>query len=109
MAGTRHRIMVFSNPVAGREDEYNEWYDGIHVSEVLQVDGFVACQRFVADASDDPPAKYLAVYELATEDPVAAWKTLQRTTPKMNMSDALDLSSVVAWIFTAHGDRVAVS
>lgn len=109
MANAQHQILVFTNPVEGREDEYNRWYDDIHVSEVLELEGFVACQRFVTDTSKNPPAKYLAVYECDAEDPVAAWNTLQRTIPQMNMSDALDLSSVSTWIYTAHGDRVTVS
>ena len=109
MARAQHQILVFTNPVAGREDAYNEWYDGIHVAEVLEVEGFVACQRFVANGAEGPPAKYVAVYEVDAEDPVAAWKTLQRAVPNMNMSDALDMSSITAWIFTAQGERVAVS
>ncbi len=109
MAGATHRLMVFSNPVAGREDEYNEWYDGIHISEVLEVDGFVACQRFVADAAaEDPPAKYLAVYEIDADDPVAAYTNLRGATGEMNVTDAIDRESVVSWIFTAHGERVAL-
>lgn len=109
LADAQHQILVFTDPVEGREDEYNTWYDDIHVSEVLAVEGFVACQRFATDPSRNPPAKYLAVYEVDAEDPVEAWKTLQRTIPQMNMSDSLDMSSVHTWIYTALGERVSVS
>ena len=39
---THHRLIVFTEPVIGREDEYNEWYDEVHLPEVLATDGFVA-------------------------------------------------------------------
>jgi hypothetical protein len=110
MGSPAHRLMVFSNPVEGREDEYNEWYDGVHIDEVLEVDAFVACQRFTADdGTEGAPARYLAVYEIDADDPVAAYATLQGAVGEMNVTDAIDRSSVAAWIFTAHGERVAVS
>lgn len=108
MATANHRILVFTSPVEGRENDYNEWYDNIHVGEVLQVEGFVGCQRLAANPASDAPAKYLAIYEVDADDPVAAWDTLQKSIPNMNMTDALDFSSVAAWIFTARGERIAV-
>lgn len=42
----RHHFIVLSNPVAGREDDYNDWYDNEHLDDVLKVEGFVAAQRF---------------------------------------------------------------
>ena len=110
MAAPAHRLLVFSDPVEGREDEYNDWYDDIHIDEVLEVDGFVACQRFVVDDDTaDAPARYLAVYEIDADDPVAAYSTLRGAVGEMNVTDAIDRSSVSAWIFTAHGERVAVT
>ena len=31
-------LVVLTNPVEGREDEYNEWYSGRHLEDVLAVD-----------------------------------------------------------------------
>ncbi|MEM7286741.1 MAG: hypothetical protein AAF480_10355, partial [Actinomycetota bacterium] len=103
-----HRLFVFSNPVDGREDEYNDWYDDVHIAEVLEVDGFVACQRFTAAGGDDAPARYLAVYEMDADDPIAAYDTLRASVGEMNVTDAIDRSSVTALIFTARGERVSV-
>jgi len=110
MGSATHRLFVFSNPVEGREDEYNDWYDDVHMREVLEVDGFVACQRFAVDpGTEGAPARYLAVYEIDAADPAAAYATLQNSVSEMNVTDAIDRSSVSAWIFTARGERVAVS
>ncbi|MGI9624473.1 MAG: hypothetical protein ACR2PK_16700, partial [Acidimicrobiales bacterium] len=78
MTSPAHRLFVYSNPVDGREDEYNDWYDSVHIAEVLEVEGFVGCQRFSVDpGTDSAPARYLAIYEIDSEDPVASFATLQ--------------------------------
>src|SRR5438270_12589523 len=40
-------FLVFSNPVAGHEDEYNKWYDTQHAQDVVAIPGFQTAQRFV--------------------------------------------------------------
>src|ERR1700730_8074803 len=50
-------LLVFSNPVAGREDEYNKWYDGRHLADGSSIPGFVGGQRYVVNVGqlrDDP-------------------------------------------------------
>lgn len=44
-------LLVFSNPIAGRDDEYNKWYDGRHLTDVTSVPGFVSGQRYVVSAA----------------------------------------------------------
>lgn len=106
MADAQHRFIVFANAVEGREDEFNEWYDSTHIPEVLDVEGFVACQRFqLTVPSDEAPGKYLAAYEIDGDDPVAAVKRLGAAMPDMTQSEDLDRPSVVALIMTAMGPR----
>ena len=38
--------VVFSNPVAGKEDEFNEWYDKVHIPELLTVPGMLSATRY---------------------------------------------------------------
>ena len=38
--------LVYSNPVPGMEDEFNEWYSDRHVHEILRVPGYLSAQRF---------------------------------------------------------------
>ncbi|WP_148573850.1 hypothetical protein [Nocardioides caldifontis] len=62
-----HLLVVLSNALPGREDEFNEWYDAVHVHEMVDVlDGVRSAQRFVRAGPDDtaPPYKYLALYEV---------------------------------------------
>ena len=51
-----------------REEEFNHWYDTVHVPDVLETPGILRGTRF---KNDDPPeghGKYLAIYEVETED-----------------------------------------
>ena len=105
-----HRLIVFTKPIPGKEAEYNKWYDEVHLKEVLEVDGFVAAQRFaVADAQiggDSSAAeKYLAIYEIEADSVEEALASLAGSADKMNMSDALDTGSANAIAYSAIGER----
>src|SRR3546814_7682746 len=41
--------VVRSNPVTGREDEYNRWYSERHLADVMAVPGFVSARRYRID------------------------------------------------------------
>jgi hypothetical protein len=51
-----------------REKEYNDWYDNMHMPDMLQVPGFIKASRWVsADHKKDEIRKFLAMYELETD------------------------------------------
>jgi hypothetical protein len=107
----KYTFVVLTNPTDGREAEYNEWYNGQHIPDVLNVPGFVAAQRFrLADAqmSKDNPHRYLALYEIETDDLPATLKEMQSRvgTDDMIMSDAIDLKNVGAYLFTPVAEKV---
>jgi len=96
-------LVVFSNPVAGREDEYNEWYDNTHIPEVAAVPGVTSATRFnpaVADPSGSHG--YLALYELDRPgDEVMAELGVRMGDGRINMSDSLDMATIDMKIWTA--------
>jgi hypothetical protein len=68
-------LAVQTEARAGADDEYNAWYDGVHVPEVLATPGFLSCRRFRLLHSPHAPAgheqewaRYLAIYEIAGRD-----------------------------------------
>jgi hypothetical protein len=52
-----YELVVLSNPSAGSDRAYNDWYDHQHVPDVLRVPGFAAAQRLKL-VSDKTPATY---------------------------------------------------
>lgn len=65
----KHYLFHYANSKPGQENEFNEWYDGTHLGDVLAVPGMLAATRYrlepVAARSTGlpPPGEYLAVYE----------------------------------------------
>lgn len=52
-----------------REDEFNEWYSNVHLPDMLEVPGMISATRWVAaDKKEGMQRKYLALYELETDD-----------------------------------------
>lgn len=52
-----------------REAEFDRWYDTIHIPDILGGSpGFKSTTRYVIKKSDPKRGKYLAVYEIETED-----------------------------------------
>ncbi len=52
-----------------REDEFNKWWDEIHLPDVLSVPGAVWGSRYLnTDPEGNKRPKYLAVYEFETDD-----------------------------------------
>lgn len=92
---TKHVLLVFTDPVEGKDDEYNAWYNDVHLGEVLQADGFVRAQRFkVADLMPGvTDHEYVAIYELETDDPAAAMKALRGASAGFTLTDAIDLKA----------------
>ena len=35
-----YTMVVFTSPVEGREDDYNDWYDNQHLGDVIAAAGF---------------------------------------------------------------------
>jgi hypothetical protein len=104
----RHKLVVLANAANGRDDELNDWYTNVHLADCLRVPGFVAAQRFkVADFSSEGQTwKYLAIYDLDTDDAPAALQELWRRagpdsvgTAEMTMSSSLDTSTVYAKLY----------
>jgi hypothetical protein len=109
----KHIFLVFTDPVAGRDSEYNDWYSHRHVEDVLAMPGFVAAQRFkLAENSEkNLPGSYLAIYEMETDDPAAAVATLSAAAQegRMFVSSALDAAKAITATFTPITDRVHLS
>jgi len=108
----KYTFVVLTNPVAGKEDEYNRWYNENHIPDVLNVPGFVSGHRFcLADHQMGfGPAKhkYLALYEIETDDLAGTIKELRgrNGTADIVPSDAIDTSDVGAFIFKPVAEKV---
>ncbi len=63
-------LMVLSDcEDPGREEEFNRWYDGVHVPDILETGAYWSARRFVNYALGPDQPKYLALYESEGDGP----------------------------------------
>jgi hypothetical protein len=103
----KHVLLAFTDAVEGQEDVYNEWYNETHIPEILSVPGIVSARRFrtkIVNVAGAPAWKYVAIYEVETDDLGGTLKTLGETTGEV--ISALDQSKsgtiVAKVIFSLH-------
>lgn len=101
----KHVVVVLTEPAAGREDEYNEYYEGLHLDEVLATTGWKTAQRFkLSDQQGMPcPHPYLAFYEVEADDSKSVLETLNATRSQRVQSDALNRKTAACWVFSEIG------
>ena len=107
-------FLVFSNPVAGHEDEYNKWYDQQHAADVVSIPGFVNGQRYVKydlPFFRDPDLKmpkYLIVYKIVSGDVESVFAEVERRlkTGETYLSPAYDRPGSQAYVYQTLGPEL---
>ena len=76
-------LLIQTEPRAGREAEYERFYDGVHVPEILQTPGFERARRFRAVRSSELPERpdgewhsNLVIYDVIADDLAGAYAGL---------------------------------
>ncbi len=104
--------LVHTNCEADQEAEFNEWYEKVHLPDLLRVEGIVGAQRFRLNgpgpqtlnrAGEPAVAQYLAVYEFDTEDTDAVLKRIGESRSQWQMFDGMQL--VAGSAYAALGER----
>lgn len=106
----KHVLVVLTEPTQGREAEFNDYYENLHLDEVLATTDCISAQRFklTAQQGRECPLPYLALYEVeAGEDAEAILERLNATREKRVQSDALNRKTAGVWLFSAIGPKHA--
>ncbi len=106
----RHSMLVLINAKEGREDEFNRWYEDVHLSDILAVPGFIAARRFEASATQMTGAakhRYMTLYEIETDDIAEAIRALGGASGGMDLSDAMEMNGALSVVYTETSRRKA--
>lgn len=106
----RYKMIALTRPVEGREDDYNDWYQNVHLVELCSMPGVVGAQRYkmAAPLQGFDGRDYLAIYDLETDDIGATLGAIGQAAAagKMTQSDASDNAGAYTVVFSEFGDRV---
>lgn len=101
----KYLMVVQSQAKPGRDDEYTQWYDNVHIGHVCAIPGVKSGRRCEAVPSTNnigkPGLRYLAIYEIEAEDPDSVVSELRKRAAEgtIDVSGALDSDSVVSWLY----------
>ena len=112
----RHVFLALTNPVPGKEAEFNAWYDDFHLREVVEYgSGMLAGRRFRLTADQRPgqaapPWSYLAWYDMEHDDLAdyhrQPWIAER---PPLKPFAGLVADDHVGWVYTPVGDGVGAA
>ena len=103
----KFQVLILTEPTEGNEDAYNNYYDNIHLDEVLATTQLLSAQRFkvTAQAGEPAPLPYLAVYEAEGESAEAVLEDLNARRSERQQSDTLNKRTGRIWVFEAIGPK----
>lgn len=51
-----------------RDNEFNDWYDNVHLPDILETPGFLRAVRYENTSPAEGQGRFLAMYEIETDD-----------------------------------------
>ena len=100
-------VLILTEPTEGNEDEYNDYYENLHLEEVLGTTVLKSAQRFklVDEAGEACPLPYVALYEAEVDDSTSIVENLNSTRSQRQQSDTLNRKTGRVWVFDEIGPR----
>ena len=105
----KHLVLILTEPTEGNEAEFNDYYENLHLDEVLKTTNLQSAQRFrlAGQAGEACPLPYLAVYETEAESAQAVLDDLNATRSQRQQSGALNKRTGRVWVFEEIGPKHA--
>ncbi|MFM6932692.1 MAG: hypothetical protein ACKOUT_10670 [Novosphingobium sp.] len=106
----RYKMIALTKPIEGRDEEFNAWYQNVHLVELCAMPGVTGAQRYKLAAPlqgyDERP--YLAIYDIECDDIRQTLGAIGAASAsgKMTQSDAADSASAYTVVFEEFGERV---
>jgi len=103
-----YRLVALTNAAPGRETDFNEWYDDVHMPEVADAPGFTWGERYKARqvVAGEVPNPYFAFYGMEAANLEGAGAALHGlSTSNLTMTDAAGDGGALA-IYEAVTERL---
>jgi hypothetical protein len=110
----KYLLVAMTNPLPGKEKEYNEWYDKVAIPTYKTLPGLIPLGRFKAvdvphlfPFEMDNQFQYLSLYYFETDDAAQFMERIKASfaeRPAYKFSPDIDTSRFFEPIFVALGD-----
>jgi hypothetical protein len=106
-----YKLIVFTNAAAGKDKEFNDWYQNTHLQQIVSIKSFKQAQRFRFNTNIVPgsadPSRYLAVYDIETDDINASLKAMNdlAASGRMPLPDSMG-QPIVGAVYEEFGEVV---
>jgi hypothetical protein len=107
----KYKMIVFTNAVEGREKDFNDWYQNVHLKQIVSIKSFGTAQRFRFHTNIVPggtdPARYMAIYDIETDDIGAALREMNELAEsgRMPLPDSMD-THIIGAVYEEFGEVV---
>ena len=97
-AGTGALLVVLADAVPGREEEFDLWYDTVHIPELLRLPGWESATRYERAPELEVPGaeRFACLYELSG-DPAAALAAFEADRPNRTATAAMAAAARVLY------------
>ena len=106
----KFKMIALTTPVPGREADYHEWYQKVHLPELTAFDGIDSAQRYKLTAKmlGEDTNQYLAIYDIETDDPTTVLGAIGEASAagKLTQTDASDMGTTYTALFEAFDEPV---
>lgn len=107
------KLIALTTPKPGREQDYHDWYNDVHLPELVNGLGLQGAQRFelVTKMQGADTNQYMAIYDVETDDPEGFMAKMGAfaQSGQMTPGDATDSAAGYTAFFRAIGDRLTPS
>jgi hypothetical protein len=92
----RHIFLAFSNPVPGKEAEFLQWQENVHIPDGLGIPGYVAATFYklaepqILPGFPDGAGEYVTLWEIETDNLAATKAEVEARLPNFTWSEAID-------------------
>jgi len=110
----KHVLLAMTNPVPGKDAEYNDWYNNVAYPTYKSLPGLIPLGRFKAvdvphmfPFEMDNQFQYLSMYYFETDDAVKFMETIKATfadRPDYHFGEDIDQTKFFEPIYVAVGD-----
>jgi hypothetical protein len=107
----KYKLVVFTNAVEGKDEDFNDWYQNTHLRQIVSIKSYVQAQRFRLHTNIVPGgpdlSRYMAIYDIETDDINASLRAMNdlAASGRMPLPDSM-AQPIIGAVYEEFGEAV---